>query len=80
MTPTAHRDPYADQPAKWVGLTCRFLPVGQIHGINKVGIVIAQRFIGRTARGDIPDYALDVRGNSGKVVTISLVENRASFD
>lgn len=73
-------DPYASEPKRFVGRTVRFLPVGQCHGVQKVGIVTAQRFTGRTAKGNLPDYALDVRGSSGKVITISLVENRASFD
>ena len=77
---TATADPYADEPKKWIGKTARFLPIGHAHGPQMVGIVTAQRFTGRTAKGNLPDYALDVRGSSGKIITISLVENRASFD
>jgi len=73
-------DPYANQPQRFIGCTVRFLPVGQCHGAGLVGIVTAQRFNGRTIKGDLPDYELSVRGNSGKVITISLVENRASFE
>ena len=73
-------DPYASEPTRFIGRTARFLPVGQCHGVQKVGIVTAQRFTGRTTKGNLPDYELSVRGQSGKVITISLVENRVSFD
>lgn len=74
------KDPYASEPSRWIGRSARFLPVGKTHGPQLVGIVTAQRYTGRTAKGDIPDYALECRGASGKVVTVSLVENRVSFD
>jgi hypothetical protein len=44
-----------------------------------VGTVEKQTFIGYTEHGHIPDYHLIVRGNSGKAVTISLVENYTLF-
>lgn len=80
MTPSANIDPFASEPKKWVGKTARFLPVGKAHGAQMVGIVTAQKWAGRTVKGNLPDWSLDVRGSSGKVITISLVENRASFD
>jgi len=68
-------DPYADQPKKWIGCTAQFIHNKQ----SLVGIVIAQRFTGRTVKGNIPDYALVVRGQSGKTLEISLVENKATL-
>lgn len=79
MTPTADIDPYADEPKKWVGRTARFLPIGKTHGPQMVGIVIAQKWAGRNNKGSIPDYTLTVRGQSGKTMEISMVENRATF-
>ena len=76
MSTPADNDPYADQPKKWVGKTARFDHAGQ----RLVGVVIAQKWAGRTARGAIPDYTLTIRGNSGKTLDVSLVESRASFD
>ncbi len=73
-------DPYASEPNRWVGRTARFLPLGQSHGPQLVGIVTAQKWAGFTAKGDLPDYELSVRGSSGKVIPVSLVENRVSFD
>ena len=43
-----------------------------------VGIIEAQRFIGFTQRGNIPDYQLTIRGASGALITTSLVESYAS--
>lgn len=80
MTPTANIDPYASEPKRFVGRTARFLPVGKTHGPQMVGIVTAQKWAGRTVKGNLPDWSLDVRGASGKVITVSLVENRVSFD
>jgi hypothetical protein len=68
-------DPYANQPKKWIGCTAQFLHQGQ----SLVGIVTAQRFTGRTIKGNIPDYALTIRGKSGKTLEISLVENKATL-
>lgn len=80
MTPTADIDPYASEPKKWVGKTARFLPTGKAHGTQMVGIVTAQKWVGRTVKGCIPDYELSVRGQSGKVIQISMVENRVTFE
>ena len=77
MTTTA--DPYASEPSKWVGRTARFLPLGVAHGAQYVGIVTAQQWAGRTAKGNLPDYRLTVRGQSGNTMEISMVENRATF-
>lgn len=76
MTPTADIDPYADEPKRWIGRRCHFLKDGK----ELIGVVTAQKWAGRTARGALPDYTLTVRGNSGRTMEISLVENKASFD
>lgn len=68
-------DPYADQPKKWIGCTAQFIHNKQ----NLVGIVIAQRFTGRTVKGNIPDWSLTIRGKSGNTLEISLVENKATL-
>ena len=80
MTPTAAIDPYASEPNRWIGKTARFLPIGKAHGPQMVGIVTGQKWAGRDNKGAIPDYALEIRGSSGKVITVSLVENRVTFD
>jgi hypothetical protein len=74
------KDPYASEPSRFIGKTARFLPVGKTHGPQLVGIVTAQKWAGFTVKGHIPDYSLECRGGSGKVITVSLVENRVSFD
>lgn len=73
---TADTDPNAGQPAKWVGRTARF----DHAGARLVGTVTAQAYAGRTARGNLHDWTLSVRGSSGKTLEVSLVESRASFD
>ena len=62
-------------PTRFVGQFVSF----DRDGKRLVGIVISQTFIGPTARGAIPDYELEVRGGSGAVLKISLVESYASF-
>ena len=64
---------------RFVGRTVSFdyLVGGTIRRL--VGTVEKQTFIGYTEQGHIPDYNLIVRGNSGKAVTISLVENYTLF-
>lgn len=76
MTPITDIDPCADQPKKWVGKRCHFLKDGK----ELIGVVTAQKWAGCTARGALPDYTLVVRGQSGRTMEISLVENKASFD
>lgn len=43
------------------------------------GHVETAAYIGRIARGAIPDYQLNIRGASGKILMVSLVENQVSF-
>jgi len=67
-------DPHPN-PMRFVGLRCSF----NFDGRRLVGIVQAQTYIGRTVRGQIPDYRLTIRGESGKTVEISLVESYATL-
>lgn len=69
-------DPWADQPKKWVGRVVRFDHLGQ----RLTGTVIAHAYAGRTPRGNLPDYTLTIRGQSGRTLDVSLVESRATFD
>ncbi len=61
-------------PARsFVGRTVSF----DLGGRRVVGRVEAQVYVGLTARGAIPDYSLSVRGSSGRLETVSLVESYA---
>lgn len=63
-------------PNRFVGKACSFnhsFGGGPVKRL--VGVIEAQTYIGRTTRGDIPDYALTIRGSSGRAVAVSLVEN-----
>ena len=61
---------------KWIGLRVSFN-----HGGKRlVGTVLRAHYIGRTVRGDIPDFALTIAGASGATLeNVSLVESYASF-
>jgi hypothetical protein len=65
-------EPY---PRQFVGKRCSFN-----HGGKRlVGIVQKQAYIGRTERGRIPNYRLEVRGISGAVLEVDLVETYATI-
>lgn len=70
-----------DHPRQFVGRRISFDgPVGTpLAGRRLVGVVERAEYAGRTARGDIPDYTLTVRGASGSLLTVSLVESYATF-
>lgn len=73
-------DGYTPNPHRWIGRAISFDdPAGGIPPRRLVGIVDAARYVGRTKRGAIPDYELTIRGQSGKTVTVSLVESYATF-
>lgn len=58
-----------------VGLKCTF-----DHGGKRVtGIITAAADNGLTARGQIPDFLVTVRGQSGATVKVSLVETHMSL-
>lgn len=66
-------DPHPSGSARFLGLSCSFnygTPPRRL-----VGIVERAIYIGRTARGQIPDYSLTIRGNSGRQVEVSMVES-----
>jgi hypothetical protein len=59
----------------WIGLRCSF----DYDGKRLAGVVTAQEWSGLTVRGAIPDWSLCIRGQSGKTLTVSLVNNYVSF-
>lgn len=61
-------DPYHNQPKRWIGATARF----DLNGKRLVGVVMSHVFTGRTAKGNIPDYEVTIRGQSGAVLTVSM--------
>lgn len=78
--PNEHQDPH-DNPSRFVGQRISFDgPAGSpVAGKRLAGVVEAQSYAGRTARGAIPDYTLIVRGSTGRRLTVSLVESYAIF-
>jgi hypothetical protein len=70
-------DPHPAGPSRFLGRTCSFdygSPPQRLFGM-----VESAHYIGRTARGAIPDYSLSLRGASGRLVEVTLVESRAVF-
>lgn len=74
----ADTDPHPAGPARFLGRTCSFDHAND-PAKRLVGIVADARYVGRTTRGNIPDYLLTIRGASGALLEVSLVERRASF-
>jgi hypothetical protein len=72
------RDPHP-KPNRFLGRRVSFDYEAGGRVSRLIGVVEAQRYTGRTDRGQIPDYELSIRGSSGKAVTVSLVESYASF-
>lgn len=77
-TPTDEQltDPHPAGPGCFLGLAVAF--THPMNGKRLRGIVCASRYVGRTARGAIPDYEVTIRGASGATVTVSLVESQLS--
>ncbi len=74
MSTTAPTQPHDGR--KWIGL-----PVAFDHeGKRLVGTVTDVRWTGYTVRGAIPDWELTVRGKSGAVLKVSVVEQHAKFN
>jgi len=66
--------------ANWIGKRCSFnAELGRdVAGCKVlVGIVESAKYIGLTERGKIPNFALTVRGASGKLAEVNLVEQYA---
>jgi hypothetical protein len=76
-----------NDPSKYVGQIAAFYqqPRAVVDGLpipggrRLVGAVIGAKAIEPTARGTIPDVELTIRGKSGKVATISMVEHYANL-
>jgi hypothetical protein len=89
MTPPPHdqphisqleSDPHPDGARRFIGRSVSFDdPAGGPSPRRLVGMVEAANYTGRTVRGAIPDYSLTIRGQTGKRVTVSLVESHASI-
>jgi hypothetical protein len=73
-------DPHPAGPRRFVGRSVSFdySPDGSPPR-RLCGMVANAVFVGRTVRGQLPDYSLTIAGKSGKSVTVSLVESYASF-
>lgn len=69
------------QEARWIGQRCSFEGElgGPMAGKTLVGIVESATCIGKTGRGDIPNFKLTVRGYSGKLLEVNMVEQYAQF-
>lgn len=72
--------------ANWIGKRCSFnsepggnLGMAGLSAKVLVGIIEAARYIGKTERGQIPNYSLTVRGASGKTVEVNMVEQYAQI-
>ena len=78
-TPTAEAttttDPHPAGAARFLGLAA----IVAHEGRRKRGIICCARYVGRTARGGLPDYEVTLRGASGATVTVSLVESQLSI-
>jgi hypothetical protein len=67
-------------PSRFIGRQCSFNepnPKGKPRRL--VGIIESATYAGRFNRGMIPDYTLVIRGQSGKALTVSLVESYLSL-
>ncbi len=68
-------------PRDWsylIGKTCSF--DGPDGKTRLVGVIRAAVDAGFTTRGNIPDAVVDIRGSSGKVMTVSLVESHLQLN
>jgi hypothetical protein len=72
---TPKNDPHPAGPSRFTGRQLSF----DHDGKRLRGYCTEAVYVGRTARGDIPDYRLTIRGQSGASITVSLVESHASF-
>lgn len=61
--------------SRFVGQLCAFTHAGA----RLCGSVVSTKPLPPTERGQIPNSAVTVRGRSGKLLTIDLVEQYASF-
>lgn len=59
----------------WIGLRCSF----DYQGKRLAGVITAQEYAGKTERGSLHDWTVTIRGQSGKCVTVSLVNSYLSI-
>lgn len=64
-------DPNPSNSARFIGRRATF----DHNGRRLAGLIAAQEFTGYTERGNIPDYKITVRGDSGRYIEVSLVES-----
>jgi hypothetical protein len=69
-------DPHPEGGRRFLGRSVSFdSRPGEASSQRLCGVVERADYIGRTVRGGIPDYRLTIRGDSGKTMVVSLVEN-----
>jgi len=74
------RDPHPKGAARFLGRACSFNASRGGSVERLVGVIDGAQYIGRTERGQIPDYRLTIRGHSGATLTVpSMVEAYTSF-
>lgn len=72
--------PHSLNPSRWIGRPCSFdYPAGDAAAKRLVGTVEKAEWAGYTQRGHLPDFTLSVRGKSGALVKVSMVESYAVF-
>lgn len=79
--PVIDTDPHPVGAQRFVGRAVSFDHVAEpgATASRLHGVVSAAVYIGRTVRGQLPDYSLTIRGKSGRTLTVSLVESAATF-
>jgi hypothetical protein len=77
--------PHEDQshslnPTRWLGRSVSFdYPAGDAAATRLVGTVEKAEWAGYTQRGHLPDFTLYIRGKSGALLKVSMVESYATF-
>lgn len=60
----------------YIGKAVTFYPAS---GKRTAGVVVEAKDNGRTARGDIPDLFMTIRGSTGATITVSQVEQHVQI-
>jgi hypothetical protein len=58
------------RPDHWLQRAVSFTHEGK----QLVGVIVAQQYVGRNPRGDLDDWLVTVRGQSGKTVEVSFLD------
>lgn len=69
----SHPDPHPSGGSRFIGRQVSFdygTPPRRLTGVVEQAV-----YLGTTLRGDIPDYQLTIRGQSGTTLSVSLVES-----